>query len=62
MPSRIPAILVRAAAFCLAAACALIPQGWSAANVVPGSIAESCTVSVPVYVVGAMRGTGLENG
>jgi hypothetical protein len=52
-PNRVRALFVRAAASLLAAACALIPQGWSAANVVPGSIAESCTISVPVYVVGA---------
>jgi len=42
-----------AAALCLAAACALIPSGWSAANVVPRSIAVDCTISVPVYVAGA---------
>ena len=50
---RAPAGYLRAAALCFAAACALIPQGRSAANVVPPPIASDCTISVPVYVVGA---------
>jgi hypothetical protein len=42
-----------AVAVSLASACALIPSGWSAANVVPPSVQSECTISVPVYVAGA---------
>ncbi len=42
-----------AVAVFLALACALIPSGWSAANVVPPSVQAECTISVPVYVAGA---------